>query len=243
MTGEDLKRMQDGFLETSKKLLLEQSRLRPVGFVITLHKHIDKFLESGWGLEFIDPKACLRDTKEDNVAALIVDLAMDWKRLYHATLNVWPQTRDVLPDMIALGKDIDVDDAYMRVMRAFLKATKMEEKDIISATMHQICDKANAFASVTHSEAWLRAVNTTSETVDDIYKNAPEGLGQDMQSVEVVFSSMETYGFSRLITIPIHRELSATRDDGKVLGFGKPTESEVAGGRMAGFLKPLTEAS
>jgi hypothetical protein len=235
--------MQDGFLETSKKLLLEQDRLRPVGFVITLHKHVDKFLESGWGLEFIDPKACLRDAKDDNAAALIVDLAMDWKRLYHAVLNVWPQTRDVLPAMIELGKGIDVDDAYMRVMRAFLKATEMEEKDIISATMRQICDKANAFASIMHSEAWLRVVDTTSETVDDIYKNAPEGLGQDEKSIEVVFSSMQTYDFSRLITVPIHREPSATRDGGKVFGFGKPTESEPGEGRMANFLKPLTEAS
>jgi hypothetical protein len=245
VTGEDLKRMQDGFLETSKKLLLEQGHLQRVGFVITLHKHIDKFLESGWGIEFIDPKACLRDAKDDNSAALIVDLSMDWKQLYHAVLNVWPKTRDVLPAMIELGKDIDVDDAYKRVMRAFLRATEMEEKDVVAATMRQICAEANAFASVMHSEAWMRTIDTTSETVDDVYKKAPGGLGQDMKSVEVVYSSMETYDFSRLITVPIHREPSATRDDGKVIGFGEPIESEAreAGeGRLAGFLKPLGEA-
>lgn len=72
---------------------------------------------------------------------------------------------------------------------------------------------------------------------------APKGLGQDMKSVEVVFSSMETHDFSRMITVPIHREPSETRDGGKILGFGDPTDNEDGehGGRMAGFLKPMKD--
>ena len=59
MTGDDLKHVQDHFLEGAKTILRESGRLRPVGFVITLHKHVDKLFESGWGIEFIDPKtAC-----------------------------------------------------------------------------------------------------------------------------------------------------------------------------------------
>jgi len=243
MTEEDLKRMQDGFLETSKKLLLERGHIGPVGFVITLHKHVDKLLESGF--EFLDPKACLRDHKDDSVAAILVDLAMDWKKLYHAVLNVFPETRDILPEMIALGSKIDVDNVYMRVMRAFMKAAEMDEKDVIAATMRQICDKVDAFACILHSEAWLRIIDPSSETLDEIYKNAPKGLGQDTKSVEVIFSSMETHDFSRMITVPVHREPSKTRDDGKVLSFGEPTENAdgALGGRMAGFLKPLKDAS
>lgn len=242
MTGDDLRRMQDNFLETSKTILLESSRLRPIGFIITMHKHVDKLFESGWGIEFLDPKACLRDVHDDAVATLILDLAMDWKKLYHAVLNVFPQTRSVLPQMIGLGESIAVDDAYMRVMRAFLRATEMDEKDIIAATMRQICGQVDAFASIFHSEAWLRNVEP-SETVDQIRKNAPKSLGQDTKSVEVVISSMETYAFSRMIAVPIHRKPSKTRDGGKVLGFGTPSETCVLEGRMAGFLKPLPEAS
>ncbi len=40
MTGDDLKRMQDTFLKAAKKILLSNDQLRPVGFVVTLHKHV-----------------------------------------------------------------------------------------------------------------------------------------------------------------------------------------------------------
>src|SRR5262245_13998881 len=112
MTGDDLKRMQDNFLKTAKQFLLEDGRLRPVSFIITLRKHVDKLFESGWGIEFIDPKACLHDTEDDKIASIVLNLAMDWKQLYHAVLNVFPETQNVLPGMIALGKSINVDDAY-----------------------------------------------------------------------------------------------------------------------------------
>lgn len=242
MTGDDLKRVQDNFLATAKKILLEEGHLQPVGFVVTLHKHVDKLLESGYGIEFIDRRECLRDAQDDRITMLVVNLAMNWKRLYHAILNVFPQTRDVLPKMLALGEVISVDDAYKRVTRAFLSATELDEKDVISATMRQICDKTDAFASIFHSEAWMRVVEP-SETADQIRENAPQGLGQDQKSVEVVISSMETYDFARMITVPIRREPSKTRDGGKVLGFGEQREGGTMTGRLAGFLKPLPEAS
>jgi hypothetical protein len=251
MTGDDLKRMQNGFLEASKKILLEECRLRPVGFIVTLHKHVDKLFESGWGIEFIDPKAWMRDVQDDNVATLIIDLMMDWKRLYHAVLNVFPQTRDVLPQMLALGESVGVDDVYKRTMRPFLKATQLDEKDVIAATLRQICDKVDAFASILHSEAWLRVVEST-ETVEKIRENAPKSLGQDKKSVEIVMSAMETYDFTRMLAVPIHREPSKNpreRDEGKVIGFGELTEgldtpgdTNVIEGRLARFLKPLKDA-
>ena len=242
MTGEDLRRVQDNFLATAKKILLEEGHLRPVGFVVTLRKHVDKLLESGYGVEFLDRRECLRDAQDDRVFILVVDLAMNWKRLYHAVLNVFPQTRDVMPKMLAFGESISVDDAYKRVTRAFLRATELDEKDVVSATMRQICDKVDAFACILHSEAWMRLVGP-SETPDQIRANAPGGLGQDAKSVEVVVSSMETHDFARLITMPIHRESSKTRDGGKVLGFGEPYEDGKLAGRLVGFLKPLPEAS
>jgi len=246
MTGDDLKRMQDNFLETSKKILLDEGRLRPVGFVVTLYKHVDKLFESGWGVEFLDPKAWMRDAQNDSVATLIVDLAMDWKRLYHAVLRVFPQTQTILPGLLAMGQEINVDDAHMRVMRAFMDATQLDAKDVVAATMRQICDKADAFASILHTEAWMRAVQS-SESVEELSK---KGLGQDKQSVEILMSVMETYDITRALMVPIHREPSKTRDGGKVLGFGSPTQSLSAPGdsnamegRMARFLKPLKDAS
>lgn len=252
MTGDDLKRAQDGFLKTSKKILLEDGRLRPVGFVITLHKHVDKLFESGWGLEFIDPKACVRDAGDDTIATLILDLAMDYKRLYHAILNVFPKTRDVLPQVLKLGEMVKVDDPYKHVMRPFLQHMQMDEKDVVAATMRHVCDKIDAFACVMQSEAWMRAVSPT-ENVDQIYKDSPEGLGQDKKSIEVVASSMETYDFARMLIVPIRRapsKVSKKRDGGKILGFGDQTEAidspdnnNVLQGRLMRFLKPLPEAS
>ena len=249
MTGDDLKRMQNNFFEGAKQILLEGASLRPVGFIITLHKHVDKLFESGWGVEFIDPKAWMRDTKDDAVATLIIDLAMDWKRLYHAVLNVFPQTQATLPGLIAMGKEIAVDDPYMRVMRAFLTATEMDEKDVVAATMKQICGKVDAFACIHHSEAWIRRVEA-SETREQIRADAPGGLGQDAKAVEIVLSAMETYDYARMLTAPIQRAPSKTRDGGKVLGFGELTESldtpdntTVLQGRLARFLKPLKDAS
>jgi hypothetical protein len=253
VTGDDLRRMQDDFVETSKKILLEQDQLRPVGFVVTLHKHVDKLLESGYGVEFIDPKDCLRDAKDDAVATLVVDLAMDWKKLYHAVLSVFPKTRDVLPRLLDVAETVGADDPHLRLMRPFMASTGLHEKDVVAATMRQICDKVDAFASIMHSEAWMRALDPSSETVDDVYKNAPGGLGQDKKSVEVLVSAMETHDLARMITVPICREPSADpsrRDGGRVLGFEEPTESVHTAedrnkleGRMVRFLKPLPEAS
>ena len=251
MTGDDLKRMQDGFIKGSKEILLETGHLRPIGFVVTLHKHVDKLFESGYGLEFIDPKtACVRDAQDDQIATLIVDLAMSWKKLYHAVLTVFPKTQSILPNLLAIGSTIEVDDPYKRLMRPFMETAQLDEKDIMAATMRQICDKVEAFASIFHSEAWLRAV-ASREDLDEVYKNAPGGLSQDKQSVEVFISSMETYEFVRIITVPILRAPSKKkRDDGKIVGFGEltqmidsPSDRNELEGRMVRFLKPLPEAS
>ena len=247
MTSDDLKRMQDHFLEGAKQILREQGHLQPIGFVITLHKHVDKLFESGYGIEFIDPKtACMRVADDDTVA-LILDLLMDWKRMYHAAVTVFPQTRDVLSPLIDLAKTAAVDDPYMRVMRPFLAHAQMDEKDIITATMRHVCEKVDAYASIFHSEAWLRAVDLNNESEADI----PQNLGDDAKSVEVVISSMETYNFTRMLTVPIQRAASKKqRDAGKIVSFGErtehldtPNDTNVAGGRFVRFLKPLEVAS
>lgn len=244
MTGEDLKRMQDNMLEGAKTILRESGRFRPVGFVITRHKHIEKLLETGWGVEMIDPKACVRDTKDDTIATLILDLLMDPKRLYHAVLNVFPQTRDVLPQLIAIGEAAKVDDPYKRVMRPFLHVTKLDEKDIVAAVMRQVCEKVDAFASIMQSEAWLRVVDSTEDR-----NKIPDRLGDDQKSTEVIISTMETHDFVRMVTIPIQRQAtegSAKRDEGPVVGFGAPDElidgpndAHELKGRLVRFLKPL----
>lgn len=127
----------------------------------------------------------------------------------------------------------------MRVMRPFLRVAQMDEKDVIAATMRQICDKVDAFASIFHSEAWMRVADSP-ETIE---RAREHGLSQDAASVEVVVSSMETHSFTRMILVPIHREPSQTRDGGKVTGFGEPRENSGFEGRLTGFLKPLPEAS
>lgn len=246
MTGDDLKRMQDGFLEGAKAILRKHGKLHMVGFVVTLHKHVEKLFDNGWGVEFLDPKECVRDAKDDSVAAIVVNLALDWKRMYHAVLNVFPKTRGVLPQMLALGEMVKVDDPYKRVMRPFLNHTGMDEKDVVAATMRHICDKVEAFASIFQSEAWLRTA--TAEERDQI----PESLADDEKSVEVVISSMETREFVRMLTVPIEREPARSskkakkRDGGKVVGFGDLVEcldamdgTDHLEGRMVRFLKPL----
>lgn len=242
MTEDDLRRMQDGFLEGSKKILLKRRHIGPVGFVITYHKHLEKLFESGYGIEFIDPKECVRDEKDDAVAALIIDLGMNWKKLYHAVLNVFPKTQSILPTLLALGAQmIEGGDPYKRLMEPFLKATQLDEKDIIAATMRQICDKAEAFASIFHSEAWQRSVGP-----DEKREDVAADLGTDDKSIEVLISTMETHSFARMITVPVHRESSKKkRDGGKVEGFGEPIElidrpdsNDKLEGRMVRFLKP-----
>lgn len=254
MTGDDLKHMQDGFLDGAQKILRMHGQLRPVGFIVTMHNHIDKLYESGFGLEFIDFKSCMRDDRDDKYAVLILDMAMDWKRLYHATLTLMPKARAALEPLLKLAQTIEVDDPYLRVMRPFLAHMEMEEKDIVAATMQHICGKVDAFASIMQSEAWLRYVDP-GETVDEIYKNAPKSLGQDQKSVEVIVSTMETYAFTRMVTVPILRKPSKhkdpqKRDKAKITGFGDPDERIDASedksdlvGRFVRFLKPLGIAS
>lgn len=249
MTGDDLKRLQNHFFAGGQQILRENGHLRPIGFVVTLHKHVEKLLKSGWGTEILgDPKATfVRDDSDDRVTTLVLDLLMDWKRLYHAVLKLFPQTRDMLPGMVALAEKVRVDDPYKRVMRPFMAHTKLDEKDVIAATLRHVCNKVDAFACIMQCEAWIREV-APDENIDQI----PDSLGDDAKSVEVVYSSMETYDFARMITAPLHRKKASgaqqpqQRDEGAVLGFGTLTEhldtqedTNVLVGRFVRFLKPL----
>jgi hypothetical protein len=245
MTGDDLKRMQDGFLKGAKTLLCQYEQLRPVGFVITLYKHVEKLFESGWGIEFIDPKSCV-GVNGDGTATLVLDLTMGWKRLYHAVVTVFPETKEVLSPMITLAETIAIDDPYKRVMRPFLAHTQMDEKDIIAATMRHVCGKVDAYASIFQAEAWRRDVDLDKESEADV----PQNLSNDAKAVEVIISSMETYDFTRMLSVPIVREGGKKRDAGKVVGFGELVEgldtldnTNVVDGRLARFLKPLEIAS
>jgi len=250
VTENDLKRLQDHFIETSKTLLLAQHRLQPVGFVVTLRKHVDKLLGDGIGLEFLDPATDLvSDPNDDKVAILIVDLLMSPKKLYHAVMALVPdETRKALSQMVDLAKSIKVDDPYLRVMRPFLQRAQANEKDIMGATMRHVCDKVDAFASIFHCEAWMRLGAIEPAELEKAEKH---GLSGDLKAIEALYSSMETYNLSRAITLPIRREPSpGKRDGGAVLGFGDPHETLAAtdgdlvmGGRLQGFLKPLPEAS
>ena len=249
MTGEDLKRVQDHFIDVGKTLLLESGQLHPLGFIVTLHKHVDKLFEHGWAFEIVDPKACVRDPGDDQIATLVVDLLMDYQRLYGAVVNVFPQTRGVLERMVSLARSIEVDDPYMRVMRPFLAHARMHEKDVIAATMRHLCDKVDAFASIFQSEAWLRTVDLHQETEADV----PQSLADDTKAVEVVISSMETYDVTRRVRTPSLREKAQgkqKRYEGKVLGFGESADridaadnTAIAKGRFTRFLKPLGVAS
>ena len=213
-----------------------------MGFVVTLPEHVEKLLKSGWGAEFIGPDNVTRGEK-GNSAVLVVDLSTDPKKLYHAALNVFPQLRDVLPELLEMGRSMGVDDVYLRTMRPFMKVTGMEDKDIIAATMRHICDKADAFASIMQSEAWIRAIEP--DKVDDL----PRHFKDDPKSVEVLISAMETYEFARMLTLPIHRKASKPnekRDAGTITGFGDlddhvdttDPEGRIEG-RLVRFLKPL----
>ena len=242
MTGDDLKRVQDTFLEGAKTILRERGRLHPVGFIVTLHKNVEKLRESGWGVEFIDSIDCVR-ADGDDTATLILNLAMDWKRIYHAVVTVFPQTKEALEPLVALGETLAVDDPYKRIMRPFLAHTQMDVKDVIAASMRHICDKVDAFASIFQSEAWLREVDSEKENEADIAQD----LGTDAKSYEAIVSSMETHSFTRMLSLPVQRDGSAKkRDEGKVVGFGDlvegldtPDNANVVDGRLARFLKPL----
>lgn len=243
MTKDDLKGLQDHLLAKAQVILQQSDHLRPAGFVVTLHKHLDKLFESGYGVEFLDPKQLLSDDP-DGIAVLIVDLLMGWKRLYHAILSLFPPMRDVLPGLLEIGVAAEVDDPYMRVVRPFLSAAQLDEKDITIGTVRQICDKTDAFACIYQSEAWIRMVRSSDrEAVEGVRQN---GLSQDAKAIEVVLSTMEAHDFGRSLMMPIEREPSSDpskRDQGKVRGFGTPKETGAMQGRVANFLKPLPEAS
>lgn len=245
MTGDDLKLLQDQFLEGGKQILRERGHLGTVGFVVTLHKHVEKLLESGWGAEFIgNPKDVFVRLDDDRVVALVLDMTMDWKRLYHAVLELYPKMREILPALIEAANQAQVDDPYKRVVRPFLKAAQLDEKDIVAGTMRQVCEKVDAFACIMQCEAWFYEVDP-SVPGDQL----PDDLSTDAKSVEVIFSSMETRDFARLLKTLIRRAPSddpATRDAGVVVDFGEriemlisPEEQVAVSGRFMNFLKPL----
>lgn len=247
MTGEDLKRIQDTFFTGGQAILRTHSRLAPIGFIITMSKHVDKLFEHGWALEILDRKACLRDPKDDAIATLIVDLSMNYKKLYHSICILSPQAKGVLEPMINLARSIAVDDPYKRVVRPFLERTHTDTKDVMAATMRHICGHVDAFASIFQCEAWFRTVDTSKEDESTV----PRDLGDDAQAIEALYSTMETYEFTRMLTLPIKREFSDKgRDEGKIRGFGDVIEGvdavdngNITSGRFTGFLKPLGVAS
>lgn len=249
MTEDDLKHLQDGFFEEAKKNLLEHGRLRPTGFVIAPREQAAKLLERGWGGECFDPKIVNTRGAHGEIAVLALDLWMDAKRLYHAVLSVFPQAHEVLPGMVTLGEALKVDDPYRRVLRPFLQVAQLTEKDVLAASLRQACEETSAFACIMQTEAWLRAVAPYED--EDVAVSAD--LSQDAQSVEVLLSTMETYGLARVLTLPILREAKKPRkkrDEGAIRGFGELTEgldtpdnTNVLEGRLVRFLKPLESLS
>lgn len=247
MTGEDLKRIQDTFFTGGQAILRTHSRLAPIGFIITMSKHVDKLFEHGWALEILDRKACLRDPKDDAIATLIVDLSMNYKKLYHSICILSPQAKIVLESVFQLAKSMEIQDPYKHIVRPYLEHTKTHSKDVMAATMRHICGHVDAFASIFQCEAWFRTVDTFKEDESKV----PRDLGNDAQAIEAVYSTMETYEFTRMLTLPIKREPSNKgRDAGNVIGFGDLIEGvdaidngNVTSGRFTGFLKPLGVAS
>jgi len=80
----------------------------------------------------------------------------------------------------------------------------------------------------------------------DAGRSAKAPLAADEKSIEVLISSMETYSFARMVTVPVLRAASKKRrDSGKVQGFGesiemidRPENEHVLEGRLIRFLKP-----
>ena len=63
-------------------------------------------------------------------------------------------------------------------MRPFLAVAQLDTKDIIAATMRQICSKTEALASIFYSEGWQRVAEPGEEI--------PDNLGDDEKSTEVL---------------------------------------------------------
>lgn len=237
MNADDLKHLQDTFVDGARDLLREHGRLRPIGFVVTLEAHVAEARTRGV-LDFIAANATLG--VRDGVATIVLDLFMDPQKLYHAVLAAFPKTREFLPELLAIGQKAGVDYPYLRVIRPVMRHAGLEVKDIIAETMRYVCNELDAFACIMQSEAWLRVVDTQREKLADV----PTRLGEDQKSTEVIVSMMETHDFSRMVTVPIHREAGKTRDTGKVTGFGEAladveTDVRKSGGRFSQFLKPL----
>ncbi len=245
--NELLKVIQNDHLEVAKRLLLEEGFVVPIGFVFTRRDQVDNLLGNGWGIEFIKPKQIFtyERMKGSEVVGLGLDFAMDWERMYHALIRVLPKYRPYLEPFIQLAKEKKLDDPYMRTMRPFMEVSKMDEKDIIAATMKSICERVEAFGAMHVSEAYIVQVTDPKDR-----DKMADDLADEPTSTEVVMCSLETHEFIRMVTIPIKREASQPgkrRDSGKPIGFGEPQEhiyhydepgSKVEG-RLSRFLSPL----
>ena len=250
MTDDDLKHMQDSHFETAKGIMASGEPVLPVGFVMTTRANIDKMHESGWGIEFVDPKDVIihNTTKGDEVVGLMVPLAWDSERLFYMVRKLWPDTQGALDMVYKMAKDMDLEDPFTRVMRPFMQATNLDEKDVMAAMMRELCEKTDAFAAILISEAWTREVGKDEIDEDGL----PRNLANDMKAVEVVMCTLESRNITRMVTIEVKRGPSpdGERDSGPFVGFGQLKEMCVDNrdpktrleGRLVRFLKPLPEA-
>ncbi len=247
---DELKAIQDENFSIAKRIMTEVGRVLPMGFVLTRRDETDKLFESGWGIEFLDPKQLITHDKMGGheMVGLMLNLAMDWKAMYEAVIRISDKAREFLVPAVEMAKHFKIDDPYMRTMRPFMDATNTDEKDIVSATMRAICEKVDAFAAMHVSEAWM-AEPKPGITREDL----PNDLSEHPDSVEVVHCVMETREIVRMLAIPILREppkAGERRDSGKLLGFGEVKEQVVrlgdpevtAIGRLTRFLKPLEKS-
>lgn len=218
MTREQLIEMQEFHLGWAREQVRQDGHVYPIAFIVAESRHAMK------GIKYAEIPAQVLKGGNDmaEMGIVVVMMQESWENLYRSATIAWtdlsPPGTPPLLSMLLEASPGEGEDKYKHVVRPFLRATGIEERDIATAAVRFVARQVQAQAVIVCHEGWLREMQP-GET------RKPGSLSQDPQAVEHLICNMDARDYVRAVYTPVLREepsKGADRDSGKVVGFGEP---------------------
>jgi hypothetical protein len=223
---EKLKKWQDDVLEVARKNLRKDGELRPVAFFLAEKMGLDEdLLDAAVTVGPTgDSLISLKDTdiKPANVVVLALDLAFSSEDALDILQKTNPSIASIAPMLEMLqqvGRDkFNVKDPAKDIVKALLRGSNMQEKDIVAMAIALFIKKTDAIAYIKLDESWMVEAKTKE------LGTMPMGsLENHPDSKEALISFLETDGYTRALIVPFKRNRPKT---GRIIGFDPTKEHE-----------------
>jgi hypothetical protein len=241
LTQQELKKWQDEMFELSKQvikkdgyhiplvILATEKRLMQSGKpgalkIITADdllkfKNMEEFEKNKRFVEEADMKEISDDTQ---TIFITVPLSYSSQERLHMIVEMAPKEKQeelkvLIDGFLRMGKDMEVDDPFLRVGNAILRVLHLHEKDLHAHLIMKAIKRTGAYAFIKIDEMWYKSSDAKigkDLTEEDLKKERERiakeirenGLEEDEDAPEGLGVMLETTELSRLLFVSVNKE-------------------------------------